>query len=52
MSWGSGSGLQMITTIKENDSNEGLFTIKEGHGLDAAETGKILLYLIFIRKHC
>ncbi len=39
MTWGSGSGMQMIAATKKDDDYDALFIIKEGHGLEACPTG-------------
>ena len=40
MNWSTGSHLQIITAVKEDDSYDSLFTIKEGDGLPPCENGE------------
>jgi dolichyl-phosphate-mannose--protein O-mannosyl transferase len=39
MTWGSGSHMQIMTSVKETDNNDSLFIIKEGHMDSPCETG-------------
>ncbi len=39
MTWGTGSGMQIITSTKNDDDYDNLFIIKEGHGFEPCTTG-------------
>jgi len=39
MTWGSGSGMQIIASTKKDDDYDSLFIIKEGHGIESCSTG-------------
>lgn len=40
MNWSTGSHLQIVTAVKENDKHESLFTIKEADGQEPCNTGE------------